>query len=169
MKHISIITPLLTVLGLTGCGAKVDIQPLQKFDVSRYMGVWYEIARLDHTFEHGLEQVTATYVLNPNGTVGVTNRGYLPSKGKWKSAEAVAKTTSKCGQFKVYFVPLIGGDYQIAYLSDGYSGVVVSGGTRDYLWFLSRTPTISSGEQDMMLQVAKNLGYDTSKLIFVKQ
>ena len=164
----SLFSALFTVL-LSGCAEKVHVPPVANFNTSAYMGKWYEIARLDHSFERGLEHVNATYSANPDGTVNVINRGFNPASGKWKEAHAKAVPTKIPGQFKVYFVPLIGGNYQIAMLNPEYTRAVISGGTKDYLWFLSKTPHITKSERAEMISVAKELGYDTDKLITVPQ
>ena len=118
-----------------GCNRrKVSVEPMENFDVNRYLGRWHEIARLDHRFERGLERITATYTLRPDGKVGVVNRGYDPAKKRWSDAKAYAVQTRVKNYLKVYFFPLVPGRYRIAYLDDDYSLAVVSGGSLRYLW-----------------------------------
>lgn len=168
MKTPAILITIAAAL-LSGCAENVNVPPVPNFDPKSYMGTWYEIARLDHSFERGLEKVNATYSANPDGTFNVVNKGYNPTSKTWEEAKAKAVATNTPGQFKVYFVPFIGGNYEVAMVNPDYTQAVVSGGTKDYLWFLSKTPTISKSDQKKMIQVAQKLGYDTSKLIYVKQ
>lgn len=124
---------------------------MENFDVNRYLGRWHEIARLDHRFERGLERITATYTLRPDGKVGVVNRGYDLAKKRWSDAKAYAVQTRVKNYLKVYFFPLVPGRYRIAYLDDDYSLAVVSGGSLRYLWLLSRTPEVTPQQRARML------------------
>lgn len=117
-------------------------------------------------FRAGLERITATYTLRPDGKVGVVNRGYDLAKKRWSDAKAYAVQTRVKNYLKVYFFPLVPGRYRIAYLDDDYSLAVVSGGSLRYLWLLSRTPEVTPQQRARMLGVARGLGYDTSKLIW---
>jgi len=146
-------------------------EAVQGFDLNEYLGTWYEIARLDHSFERGLDAVTATYSLKENGKVRVLNRGYKTKSSKWKTATGSAKYASEAsvGAFKVtFFWPFYGG-YNIVLLADDYSYALVAGDSENYLWLLSRTPEISVDTQELMLEKARSLGYDVSKLIYVDQ
>ena len=79
-------------LVLQGCtGIPEGIEPVTGFDQERYLGAWYEIARLDHSFERGLSEVTATYSTNPDGSIAVLNRGFDQEEGRWREAEGVAR------------------------------------------------------------------------------
>lgn len=118
----------------------------------------HEIARLDHRFERGLERITATYTLRPDGKVGVVNRGYDLAKKRWSDAKAYAVQTRVKNYLKVYFFPLVPGRYRIAYLDDDYSLAVVSGGSLRYLWLLSRTPEVTPQQRARMLGVAAGWG-----------
>ena len=162
--------PLTILLMSIFCNCKrVEVPVIEGFDTNRYLGTWYEIARLDHRFERGLEQTTANYGLKSNGRIGVTNRGFSPAKGEWHEAGAEAVATKVKNYFKVYFVPIFYGKYRVAYIDPDYTVAVVSGGSTRYLWFLSRTPSISPEQHRTMLEVAHRMGYDTSKLIYPKQ
>ncbi len=160
---------LLPSVALASCGTPVSVPVLNDFDLAKYQGKWYETARLDHSFERGMEQVTAEYTPEGENRVKVVNKGYSPEKRKWNRAEAVAVTTKTPNYLKVYFIPLIAGDYRVAWIAPDYSLAVVSGGTTDYLWFLSRKPALKPEEKRKMLKIAQDLGYDTGKLIFTKQ
>ena len=148
---------------------KIEVPELPGFNAPKYMGCWYEIARLDHPFEKGLQRVTACYSLRYNGKISVLNRGYSPTKSKWQEAKAVAVQTGVKNFLKVYFVPLFGGKYRVAYVDDAYSLAVVSGGNLRYLWLLARTPHPTPEQVGKMLEEARKLGYDTSKLTYPEQ
>ncbi|MGO3799471.1 MAG: lipocalin family protein, partial [Vibrio casei] len=113
------ILPLFTALLLTGClGMPKSVTPIQEFDVNQYLGTWYEIARLDHSFERGLTQVTADYSLKEDGGVKVINRGYSAAEGEWQQAEGKAYFVNEPneGYLKVSFFGPFYGSYVIFYL-----------------------------------------------------
>lgn len=145
---------------------------VQGFDVQRYLGTWYEIARLDNSFERGLINVSATYTLNADGSLRVVNRGFDPRKNRWKEAVGRARFVSDpdLGRLKVsFFGPFYGG-YNILELDrQDYSYALVCGNSRSYLWILARHPELSETVIDSLLQKAKTLGFDTDALIFVQQ
>jgi apolipoprotein D and lipocalin family protein len=119
------------------------VQPINNFDASRYLGKWYEVARLENRFERGLERVTATYGQRSDGGIMV-NRGYDPRKQKWSESEGKAYFTAAptTAALKVsFFGPFYGG-YNVIALDSQYQYALVSGPDRGYLWILSRTPTI---------------------------
>ena len=157
---------------LAGCvGVPEGITPVAGFQVDRYLGKWYEVARLDHSFERGLEQVTAEYSLREDGSIRVINRGYNTSKQQWEEAEGRAKFVGSkdVGHLKVsFFGPFYGG-YNIVELDPNYQYVMIVGNDRDYLWILSRTPQLDAAVQQRLVEKAKSLGFATDKLIDVKQ
>ncbi len=162
---------LLVVL-LTGCtSAPKGIEPVQEFELSKYLGTWYEIARLDHSFERGLSNVTAEYTLRKDGGVRVINRGYSAEEGKWEQAEGKAYFVedSDTGHLKVSFFGPFYGAYVVFNLDEDYQQSFVSGPDRSYLWFLSRTPTVSEADKQRFIQAARAKGFDTDELIFVEQ
>ncbi len=163
----------LTALLLTACVKYPDtVIPVKDFDLDRYLGTWYEIARLDHSFERGLEQVTAEYSLREDGGVRVINRGYSTDKGEWKQAEGKAYFVREAdeGYLKVSFFGPFYGAYAVFELDhDAYQYAFVSGPNESYLWFLSRTPTVSDSLKSRFIQTARNHGFNTDELIFVDQ
>lgn len=163
---------ILMLFLLIGCSGTPDgLTPVSGFDGQRYLGTWYEIARLNHSFERGLEQVTAHYSLNQDGSIRVINRGYDPEQQQWQQAEGVAKFVSSpdVGHLKVsFFGPFYGG-YNILLLDVDYQYALVSGPDRDYLWLLARTPTLAPTIYDQVLEQARQMGFDTQQLIRVKQ
>ncbi len=164
---------LLTLtLFLTGClGMPEGVQPVNNFSLERYLGQWYEIARLDHSFERGLSEVTAQYSMRDDGGVRVLNRGYSAENGEWEEAEGKAYFVQEpdLGYLKVSFFGPFYGSYIVFELDhEGYQYSLVSGPDTSYLWLLSRTPNISAQTQSMLLEKARELGFDTSQLIFVE-
>ncbi len=147
------------------------IKPIDNFQLERYLGQWYEIARLDHSFERGLEQVTATYSLHQDGSVSVLNRGFNTLKQQWQEAEGRAQfvESPQVGRLKVsFFGPFYGG-YNIVELDKNYQHALIVGNDRSYLWILSRTPRLDSTIQQHLIQRAQALGFATEQLILVKQ
>ena len=163
---------VLLVVLLTGCtSAPKGIEPVQEFELSKYLGTWYEIARLDHSFERGLSNVTAEYSLRKDGGVRVSNRGYSAEEGKWEQAEGKAYFVedSDTGHLKVSFFGPFYGAYVVFNLDEDYQQSFVSGPDRSYLWFLSRTPTVSEADKQRFIKAAQAKGFDTDALIFVEQ
>ena len=159
---------LTAVLG--GCAtAPKGLAPVGGFEVSRYLGTWHEIARLDHTFERGLTNVTAEYSLREDGGVKVVNRGYKKASDEWKEAVGRAYFTGdrSVGQLKVsFFRPFYGG-YNIVELDrEGYGYALVAGPSRKYLWILARKPQLEPEIVKRLVDKARELGFDTDKLIF---
>lgn len=161
----------LASLFLSGClGMPESVMPVKEFELDKYLGKWYEIARLDHSFERGLEQVTAEYSLREGGGVRVKNRGFSKKKNKWSEAEGKAFIVGKSseGYLKVSFFGPFYGSYVVFELDkDNYQYAFVSGPDTSYLWLLSRTPTVEEGLKKKVIMKAKKLGFDTEKLIFV--
>ena len=162
----------LLVMLVPGCvGLPEGITPVAEFDVQRYLGQWYEIARLDHSFERGLEKVSADYSLRNDGGINVINRGYDTAKKEWKEAKGRAYFVGEptVGRLKVsFFGPFYGGYNIITLDRQGYSYSMVCGPDRSYLWILSRTPEMEAGLLSGLVNQAKDLGFDTSSLIYVK-
>ena len=161
----------LLLLFSAGCvGYPKAVVPVQDFDIHRYLGKWYEIARLDHSFERGLEQVTAEYSLREDGGVMVKNRGYSPAKNEWKEAEGKAYFVREEneGYLKVSFFGPFYGAYVVFELDrENYHYAFVSGPNKSYLWLLSRTPILSESVKQAFVDRAKVLGYPVDELIFV--
>ena len=158
------------LLLLGGClGIPEDVAPVQGFEVDRYMGKWYEIARLDHSFERGLEQVTAQYSKREDGGVKVINRGFSAQDGEWREAEGKAFFVNGPGEayLKVSFFGPFYGSYVVFELDkEAYQYAFISGPDTSYLWFLSRTPQVDDAMIRRFVEQAGNLGFDTAKLIF---
>lgn len=170
-----ILFTLIMSLGLlnicTSCSSMPEkAKPVDPFDVNRYLGTWYEIARLDNRFEKDLDNAVAQYSLNADGSVNVINSGYNFKKNKWVSANGTAKFRGDkdIAALKVsFFGPFYAG-YNVIALED-YKYALVAGKDLDYLWILSRSKTIPENIRQNFISKAQNIGYDTSKLIWVKQ
>ncbi|MEY3786754.1 MAG: hypothetical protein RLZ75_961 [Pseudomonadota bacterium] len=172
MKKLFILLVLMIPL-LFGCtGIPEGINAVDGFEVNRYLGTWYEIARLDHRFERGLNKISATYSLRPDGGVKVINKGWNEAKGKWEEAEGKAYFIDQPdqGRLKVsFFGPFYGG-YNIFDLDKkDYSYAMISGPDKSYFWILSRTKQLPKATLESLIQEAKLAGFETDKLIFVNQ
>ena len=157
---------------LAGCvGKPAGVEPVTGFELQRYLGSWYEIARLDHSFERGLTKITADYSLREDGGVRVLNRGYAADKKEWKEAEGKAYFVNSPDEayLKVSFFGPFYGSYVVMALDDNYRYALVSGPDTSYLWILSRTPQLAPAVKDELVKKAQAAGFDTSKLIFVEQ
>lgn len=147
-----------------------NTQPVNQFDVNRYLGTWYEIARFDYRFEKDLDNAMAQYSLNEDGSVNVINSGYNFKKNKWVSVNGKAKFRGEknIAALKVsFFWPFYAG-YNVVALED-YKYALVAGKNLDYLWILSREKNIPENIKQRFISQAQEIGYDTSKLIWVKQ
>lgn len=155
---------------LSSCtGIPRGVEPAEGFDAQRYLGTWYEIARLDHSFEKGLDNPSATYASREDGGIDVVNRGYDRAQGKWKQAEGRAYFISdrSVGRLKVAFMWPFYGAYNIIELDkERYSYSLVCGPSREYLWILSRTPALDEQVVDRLVKFARSKGFPTSELIF---
>lgn len=162
----------LGVLALISSCASIpkNASPVQNFDINKYLGNWYEIARFDFRFEKDLDNVMAQYSLNDKMNVNVINSGYNFKKEKWVSAEGVAKFRGdkNTAALKVsFFGPFYSG-YNVIALDDNYKYALVAGKDLNYLWILSRKKSIPENVKTGYLKIAQEIGYDTSKLIWVE-
>ena len=164
---------LLASLSLFGCtGSPEGVYPVKTFQLPAYLGKWYEIARLDHSFERGMRSVTATYSMRSDGGVKVLNKGFKEDSQEWGEAEGKAYfvDSSDVGHLKVSFFGPFYGSYVIFELdTTNYQYAFISGMNTDYLWLLARTPTVSNELITHFVQRASELGFNTDQLIFVDQ
>lgn len=172
MKLWPVMTGIAVALTLVACKSPTPpkgVKPVSDFNASRYLGKWYEIARLENRFEKGMEQVTATYGLRSDEGITVLNRGYDPIKNKWKESEGKAYFTGAptTAALKVsFFGPFYGG-YNVIKLDNDYQYALVSGPNRDYLWILSRSTTIPEAVKQDFLTTARQLGFPVEQLVWV--
>jgi len=169
MKQLLIASLSLLLAGCLGMPDKV--KPVSGFELQRYLGTWYEIARLDHSFERGMTRVTAEYSLREDGGVDVVNRGYLVEDDEWKQAEGKAYfvDSTEQGYLKVSFFGPFYGSYVVFELDPEYRYAFISGPDLSYLWLLSRTPELPPEVVKRFVERAAEFGFDTDKLIFVEQ
>lgn len=160
------------LLMLGACtGTPQNVEPVQNFELDKYVGKWYEIARLPHSFEEGLSHVTAQYIPNNEGGIAVLNRGYNAESGNWEQAEGKAYFVSEpdVGHLKVSFFGPFYASYVVMELDERYRYAMVTGPDKDYLWILSRTPTLPEETVQSLVQQAEQKGYSTEELIYVAQ
>lgn len=168
-----LITALLLAGSLFSAGCSTlpptGIQPVGNFSLMRYSGNWYEIARLDHSFERGMTDVSAEYSQNSDGSIRVLNRGYDVAGGRWKQAQgrALFNFDPQTASLKVSFFGPFYGSYHVVALDTNYRWALIAGNNRNYLWILARERQLPDEVRHTLLQQARSLGFDTSQLIWV--
>jgi len=175
MKKQSKIISLIVVIGIiilfNSCASiPQKAKPVENFEVNRYLGTWYEVARFDFRFEKDLDNTSANYTLDKKGNVIVLNSGYNFVKKKWSKADGLAKFRGdkNIAALKVsFFGPFYSG-YNVIALDENYQYALIAGKNLDYLWILSRTKELPDEIKTEYLKIAEEIGYDTSRLIWVK-
>jgi apolipoprotein D and lipocalin family protein len=161
---------LVLSLSLVGCTSVPDkVEPVADFELQKYLGTWHELARLDHSFERGLTQVTAHYSMLEDDGVKVVNRGFDKAKMDWKQAEGKAYfvESENIGRLKVsFFGPFYGG-YNVAKLDEDYTMALVVGPSLDYAWLLARSPKVAQAKCQSYLDEAKRIGIASERWIWV--
>ncbi len=152
---------------------KIDTTTVKQVDINRYVGRWYEIARFPHSFEKDLVGVTATYTLRKDGKIDVLNQGYVGTlDGRLKQAMGKAKipNSEETGRLKVSFFLFFYADYFILELDEAdYQYAMIGSSSDKYLWILCRQPEMPAKTYQMLVSKAQSRGYNTDKLIVVKQ
>ena len=168
---VSMIMAGMVCVGLSGCtGVPDKVVPVEGFELPRYLGKWYEIARFDHSFEEGLSEVTATYSMRDDGGVKVINRGFSVEENAWDEAEGKAYfvESETTGHLKVsFFGPFYASYVVMALDEEAYQYALVTGPDKDYLWILAREKQLSDAVRGKLLAFANQHGYDTDKFIWV--
>lgn len=157
-------------LPLLACTKDFDNSTVTEFDLSRYLGEWYEVARYNHSFEKGMDNTMAEYILQDDGKVFVLNTGW--KNGKFEVAQGKAKykdPEGNPGALKVSFFLFFYSEYNVMMVDENYQISLVGSKAEKYLWILSRTPVPDPDLLQMVLDEAEARGYDTSKLIWVDQ
>jgi apolipoprotein D and lipocalin family protein len=171
MKKVISIMTLSFLFG--GCsGIPSGIKAIDQLEVEKYLGTWYEIARLDHSFERGLTNVSATYTLRHDSGIDVLNKGFVQKSGKWKQIKGKAYFVKDktLGRLKVtFFWPFYGGYNVVSLDKENYSYAMVCGPTRSYLWILARQKSLDKKITDNLIELANKSNFKTDGLIFVKQ
>ena len=172
MKKLLLVLISAVVLLVTGCYNKKPekVSPVDNFKLTEYLGTWYEIARLEHKFEEGMEAISATYSMRDDGCVKVLNKGYKTKEEEWSEAEGKAYFVGNTdeGFLKVSFFGPFYGSY-IVMDTDYKTYTMISGPDLSYFWILSRTPTLDQKVLDRLLAKAKAVGFNTSVLIYPDQ
>ncbi len=160
----------LMLLNSCSVGIPEGATAVKNFDADRYLGKWYEIARFDYRFEKDMDNVTAEYSKNPDGSIRVQNRGYNYVKKEWKQSVGEARFVNDKteARLKVSFFKPIWAGYNVIELDDNYQYALVVGNNLKYLWIRSRTTTIPENVRQKFLEKAKSIGYNTNELIWVK-
>lgn len=163
----------LVIVFLANCtDIPEGLHAIDDFDVNRYVGTWYEIARLDNRFEKGLERISATYELRDDGGINVINKGWKSETNEWSQVEGKGYFIDKAteGRLKVsFFGPFYGGYNIIDLDKKNYSYALVTGPDKSYLWILSKTKQLPEQTLTTLIEKSKALGFATDRLIFVKQ
>ncbi len=172
MRRSALFAALSSLALLFGCATAPPegVEPVQGFEPDRYLGQWYEIARLDHSFERGLTHVSAVYSEREDGGIDVLNRGYDPSADEWKTAEGRAyflKDRAAASLKVSFFGPFYGGYHVIELDKKDYGHALVCGPSRSYLWILARRPSLPPDVVNKLTATAKRLGFSVESLIFV--
>lgn len=171
MKNIILI--LCTLLGLTGCqtgrNANLDNSTVKALDIERFMGRWYEIARYEHRFEKDMTHVTATYTLQDDGKIEVLNEGTRDGERKQVKGHAKQPDANDPGKLKVSFFLFFYSDYYILDLDPDYRYALIGSSTDKYLWIMSREKQLPQDVLDSLLAQLRRRGYDTDRLVFVRQ
>ena len=162
------------LLGLTACSTTLPegMSAVTPFDINRYQGKWYEIARMDHSFERGLSDVTANYRLRPDGGVEVINRGYDVKRNEWRqvTGHALFIGDANHASLKVsFFGPFYAGYHVVALDQQHYRWAMVAGPNRDYFWILARDKQLPADVREQLLALATALKIDTQTLVWVEQ
>lgn len=163
---------LIAMLNILSCTAPRELSTVEEVDINKYIGTWYEIARLPNRFEKGLECVSATYSIKDNGKIEVLNKGYLiEKKGEFKTAKGTAwiPDPKYPGRLKVRFFWPFSGDYYIMVLDEAYAYALVGDPSRKYLWILSRTKVLDAAIYSDLLNFAEENGFDVKRILKVNQ
>ena len=168
----ALLIPLLAlVLGACSTLPPAGVEVVSPFAVDRYLGKWYEIARLDHRFERGLSDVNATYRRLPDGGIEVVNRGYDTARGQWREAVGHARFNGDpaVASLKVsFFGPFYGGYHVVALDREHYRWAMVLGPDTGYFWILARDRQLPAEVRERLLAQARSLGVEVDKLIWVE-
>lgn len=160
---------VIVVQGLRRRPQRIDRRTVARFDAARYMGRWYEIARIENRFERGMTDVRADYRLLDDGSVEVVNSGVDARTGRRREAVGRARLRSaEPGRLRVRFFGPFGADYDVLELDDDYFWALVGGGSASYLWILARRPTLDAATCQRLEALARERGYDVGRLLWAE-
>jgi apolipoprotein D and lipocalin family protein len=166
MPHLRVLTILLLMVSIYIAASAQPYPPVSPFDLNRYLGTWYEIARMPNSFEKGLTNVTATYSLRADGNVRVFNRGIKNGKESTIEGKAKFAGSKDTAHILVSFFWIFYSDYIVVELDSAYCYALVAGANSKYLWMLARQPAIDKTNTDRLLTRAKSLGFETDRIYF---
>lgn len=146
-----------------------DIDLVCNLDLEKYLGVWYEIAKLAAKGQMGLDNVTATYSLKNNKKIKVYNKGYKKAKKRSITGSAWVRDESCSGGLFVRFFWPFKSQYNVIKLADDYSHAVVMGDSKDSLWILSRSPQMEDKDYKEIINFLKDKGFKTEELLITTQ
>lgn len=171
MKRLNPVFVMILLTTVLGCGRKEPLPTVDKVDLEKYQGKWYEIARFPNRFEKGLDCTTANYTLKDNGKVKVVNKGRKTKSGKLSEAKGNVwvPDQSKPGELKVSFFWPFAGDYYIMALDENYQFVLVGSPSREYLWILARNKTLDDSIYKKLTETARKNGFKVEKLKRINQ
>lgn len=162
---------ILLFLFIFSCAksSQTNNKAIANFDVSKYLGKWYEIARYNHIFEKNCQKVTAQYSLLENNKIQVINKCFKNGEEKIATGKAHFVGDKNIAHLKVTFFWPFYGDYKVIYLDKNYSNAIIDGGSYDYFWILSREKKLTKHQLEKLILKAESFGYERKKMIFVEQ
>jgi len=170
MKMYRLLILTFILASMTGCSKPYPpLNTVKKVDLQKYAGTWYEIARYEHYFEKGCRDVSATYTLKEDGDIKVINRCTKEEADKNEVVGVAYATDESNSKLKVSFFRPFYGDYWIIMLDDEYRYAVIGDPSREYLWILSRTPTLDEDIKNTILKRLPEMGYSADPLIWTPQ
>ena len=178
MLHNRKLVWMLTAVALAGCASTTErlrlpaLSTVERVEVNRYLGTWYEIASFPQSFQKGCTATTATYSLRPDGDLDVLNKCHLETvDGELKVANGRARVVDPVtnARLEVSFFRPFWGDYWIIELDPDYQYAVVGHPGRDYLWILSRTAQMDPARYTAILGRLTEMGYPIDRLVVTLQ
>ncbi len=146
-----------------------SLEVVPHVELERYLGKWYEIARLPAKFQEGCDFTTATYALSKDGSISVINACTKDGKAKQSKGKAKVIDNVSNAKLKVTFFWPFYGDYWIIDLGKDYDYAVVGTPNRKYLWILNRSPKMDDALFSRLVESAKAKGFDVGRLIRTRQ
>jgi len=162
-----------TAILLAGCASKgSEMKTVDHVDIERFMGPWYVIANIPTFLEKGAHNAVETYRLNDDGTIATQftfNKDGFDGKAKEYNPKGFIVDKESNALWGMRFVWPIKADYRIVYLDEDYSQTVIGRQSRDYVWIMARTPTVSDNDYDKLVSFVESIGYDITQLQRVPQ
>jgi apolipoprotein D and lipocalin family protein len=172
LSELSVITALLGSMLMGACSSNPPLETVSNVDLKRFQGKWYEIAKLPRPTQADCYGTIAQYTQTSSTTMNFVhqcNLGSLSGPLHESSADAVVNDTSATAKLSVNFGGGFYGDYWVIDLGENYQYAVVGHPTRQFLWIISRTPSLDQPTLDGILQRAKDKGFDVQQLQYTQQ